>query len=79
MGHPLTPDLTQLTDDDLHKKRSELQNRLSFCYRTGNSDLVGQLHLIIDDYNFEIENRNRKLMDQLQKTSKNFGNIIDIS
>jgi hypothetical protein len=76
--HPLAPDLTKLTDDDLHKKRAELQNRLAFGYRMGHSDLIGQLHLLIQDYDAEIQTRNQKMMDQLQKNSKNFGNIINI-
>ena len=77
--HPLAPDLTKLTDDELQKKRSELQNRLAFVYRTGNTDLVGQLSMLINDYDIEIQARNQKLMDQMAKASKNFGNIINIS
>lgn len=77
--HPLTPDLTGLTDDELHNKRGDLQNRLSFGYKMGNSDMVHQLQLLIYDYDIEIQARNQKFMDQLQKQSKNFGNIINIS
>jgi hypothetical protein len=77
--HPLAPDLTKLTDDELQKKRSELQNRLTFVYRTGNADLVGQLTMLINDYDIEIQSRNQRLMDQMAKASKNFGNIINIS
>ena len=77
--HPLAPDLTKLTDDELQKKRSELQNRLAFVYRTGNADLVEQLSMLINDYDIEIQARNQKLMDQMAKASKNFGNIINIS
>jgi hypothetical protein len=77
--HPLAPDLTSLTDDELHKKRSELQNRLMFSYRMGNGDLVSQLSMLMQDYDMEIQARNQRMMDQLQKSSKNFGNIIDIN
>ena len=78
MGHPLTPDLSKLSDDELHKKRSELQNRLMFSYRMGNADLVGQIQLLIQDYDIEVQNRNQKMMDQMSKANKNFGNIINI-
>ena len=48
--HPLAPDLSKLTEDELHKKRSELQNKLGFAYRMGNSDLVQtqilEMHLL---------------------------------
>ena len=79
MAHPLAPDLTNLTEDELHKKRAELQNRLSFSYRTGNADLVGQIQLLLQDYDTEIQIRNQKMLEQMSKTSKNFGNIINIS
>ena len=77
--HPLTNDLSKLTDDELYTKRSELQNRLMFVYRTNNNDLISQLQMLIYDYDIEIQTRNQKLMDQMAKASKNFGNIINIS
>ena len=77
--HPLAPDLSKLSDDELQQKRSELQNRLMFSYRTGNADLVGQIQLLMQNYDTEIQQRNQKLLDQLQKANKNFGNIINIS
>jgi hypothetical protein len=77
--HPLAPDLTNLTEDELHKKRAELQNRLMFSYRTGNADLVGQIQLLLQDYDVEIQVRNQKMLEQMSKASKNFGNIINIS
>lgn len=77
--HPLTSDLTKLTDDELQKKRSDLNNKLHFAYRTGNGDLVAQLSMLIQDYDMEIQARNQKLLDQMAKSSKNFGNIINIS
>ena len=77
--HPLSPDLTKLPTEELHNKRAELQNRYIFAYRMGNGDLVHQLQLIIDDYVLEIENRNRKMLEDASKNSKNFGNIINIS
>lgn len=77
--HPLAPDLTKLTDDELQKKRSELQNRVSFAYKMGNASLVNQLQMLLYDYDIEIQTRNQKILDNLQKNNKNFGNIINIS
>jgi hypothetical protein len=79
MAHPLAPDLSGLTEDELHKKRAELQNRLMFSHRTGNADLVGQIQLLLQDYDTEIQIRNQKMLEQISKASKNFGNIINIS
>ena len=77
--HPLSPDLSQLTDDELQQKRGELQNRLMMSYRMGNADLVTQVQLLLGDYDIELQTRNQKMMDQMSKASKNFGNIINIS
>ena len=77
--HPLTSDLSKLTDDELQQKRGELQNRLMMSYRMGNADLVMQLQLLLGDYDIELQTRNQKMMDQMSKASKNFGNIINIS
>ena len=68
--HPLTNDLSKLTDDELHSKRAELQNRLSFAYRTGSSDLVGQIMLVIGDYGMEVERRNQKMLEAVQKSGR---------
>ena len=68
--HPLTNDLSKLTDDQLYTKRSELQNKLGFAYRMGNSDLVHQLNLVIGDYMLEIETRNKKMLDDAQKSGR---------
>ena len=77
--HPLAPDLTKLSDDELHTKRAELQNRMSFSYRMGQGDMVGQLQLLVMNYDMEIQTRNQRMLDNLQKTNKNFGNVINIT
>lgn len=68
--HPLTPDLTKLTDDELHTKRAELQNRLTFAYRMGYSDMVHQLNLLIQDYAMEVEIRNKKMLEDAQRSGR---------
>ena len=68
--HPLTNDLSKLTDEELHSKRSDLQNRLSFAYRMGHGDMVNQLQLILGDYAMEVETRNQKMLEQAQKSGR---------
>ena len=68
--HPLSPDLSKLSDDELYTKRSELQNRLGFAYRMGHGDLVHQLNLLIGDYMLEIETRNKKMLEDAQKSGR---------
>ena len=74
--HPLTNDLSKLTDEELHSKRSDLQTRLGFAYRIGNGDMVNQLQLILGDYAMEVEIRNQRMLDQAQKSGR-LGNNDD--
>jgi hypothetical protein len=76
--HPLAPNLTGLSDDDLHKKRAELQNRMTFAYRMGQGEIIGQIQLLLGDYDMEIQKRNQKMLDDMQKNNKNFKDKIDI-
>ena len=68
--HPLTNDLSKLTDEELHSKRSDLQNKLSFAYRMGHGDMVNQLQLVLGDYAMEVETRNHKMLEQAQKSGR---------
>ena len=77
--HPLSPDLSKLADDELHSKRAELQNKLSFAYRMGHGDLVGQLQMLLDDYGREVESRNQKMLNDINKNNKNFKDLINIT
>jgi hypothetical protein len=76
--HPLSPDLTQLTDAELHKKYNELVKRLNQSYKIGPYGIVRQLQMVINDYNIEIQRRNQKMLDDLSKKGKDLGGIIDI-
>ena len=78
MFHPLTPDLSKLTVDELTNKTSELLNRISTAYRLGNNDMIYQLQMLLNDYQAEMDMRNRKALAEMEKNSKNFKNIIDI-
>jgi len=77
--HPLTPDLTGLSDEELHKKHGDLQNKLMFAYRMGQGDMVGQLQLVLEDYSREVERRNQKAFDEASKNGRNYQDKIDIT
>lgn len=76
--HPLLPNLSEMPMDELQKKYSDLQNRMSTAYRFGHGDQVYQLQLLLQGYQEEIQRRNAKELEALEKNSKNFKNIIDI-
>ena len=74
--HPLTPDLSKLSLEELNKKYGDLLGRITQAYRWGNPDMVNQLQMIMEDYRMELDNRNRKQLEEMEKNSKNFKNII---
>lgn len=76
--HPLTPDLSKLSMEELTAKHSDLLKRITFAYRMGNPDMVQQLQMLLDDYQHELNARNQRQLEEMQKASKNFKNIIDI-
>jgi hypothetical protein len=77
--HPLGPDLTGLSDDELHTKYSELQKRFGQAYRFGPQSIIPQLQMLMQDYQMEISLRNQKQLEELNKNSKGPKGIIDIS
>ena len=77
--HPLGPDLTGLSDDELHTKYSELQKRFGQAYRFGPQGIIPQLQMLMQDYQMEISLRNQKQLEELNKNSKGPKGIIDIS
>ena len=76
--HPLAPDLTQLSDDELQKKQSELNKKMIQAYTFGNTELAIQLQMLLEDYNAEVQRRQAKMMEELMAKSDKFKGIIDI-
>lgn len=76
--HPLSPNLSEMPLDELVKKQGDLITRLNSAYRMGRPDIVQQLQMLLGDYQTEIGVRNQRQLDEMQKNSKNFKNIIDI-
>lgn len=76
--HPLTPDLSNLSDAELQKKYNEITSKLGMAYKMGNYALTSQLQMIAEDYGIELQMRQQKLMDDLVKKDNKFKDIIEI-
>lgn len=76
--HPLAPNLSSMSMDELTQKQADLSKRLIQCQRTGNSNLINQLLLLLEDYRNEISIRQQKMYEDATKNA-NFKNIIDIN
>ena len=77
--HPLGSNLTELSDADLQKKYGELQKRYMQAYRFGPQSIIPQIQMLMQDYQYEIQIRNQRNMDELMKNTKGPKGIIDIS
>ena len=78
MFHPLSPDLSKMSLDELNQKHSDLVKRITSAYRMGSADMVAQLQMLMNDYQAEIQRRGERALDEMQKNYKQFKNIIDI-
>lgn len=74
--HPLVEDLSAINDQDLFKKISELTNYLTQSYRLGNYSVVGQIHMLLDDYTAEANRRHQKTLEELNKKNESLKDLI---
>ena len=63
MEHPFlsSQSLEDKTLEELQSKITDLNNKLSFAYRTGNRPLINQLHMVLESY----RNQSIKKMDEM--------------
>jgi|ETNvirenome_6_30_1030629.scaffolds.fasta_scaffold145545_1 predicted MPP superfamily phosphohydrolase len=81
MVHPLTPDLTKLSDNELAEKISELNKRLAGFYQMGNHNAINQVNMLMQDYLDEQSNRMRETQKKMEEenSDKGWNDIIDIN
>ena len=77
MEHPLIGNLDTLTVEDLSKKITDLNNKLSIAMRTGNGHLCNQIRMAVESYQ---NNYQDKVQETYRKQieDSNFNSKIDI-
>lgn len=50
MKHPFINNIDDLSIEDLQNKLTDLHNKITFAYRTGNGALIHQLNMAIESY-----------------------------
>ncbi len=69
--------------DQLMTKYNDLTKRLNQAYRFGPAALVPQISMMLEHYQAEISERNRKQLEEMNKKAEESGRgykgIIDIS
>jgi len=76
--HPLVSNLSELTNEDLHKKYNELMQKLNQAYKFGPAGVIPQMQMILENYRYEMDTRNRKIMEEMEAKNDKFKGIIDI-
>lgn len=76
--HPLVGDLAGFTDDELFLKINELTSKMHRAYRMGYGDAVQQLQMILEDYRFEYQRRQDKIMEEIAGKNGDFKDYINI-
>lgn len=77
--HPLfTQDLTQLSDDELHKRHGEVLKKINQAGRLGYADAAFQLQMMLDHFHHEISRRNEEKLKKLDEKGTDFSDYINI-
>jgi len=76
--HPLVSDLSVLSTEELHKKYNELMQKYNQAHRFGPVSVLPQMQMILENYRYEMDVRNRKTMQEMEEKSDKFKGIIDI-
>lgn len=76
--HPLVTDLSGLSNEELHKKYNDLMSKMNQAYRSGPTSIIPQMQMVIENYRYEMDNRNRKTLEEMEAKGDKFKGIIDI-
>lgn len=76
--HPLVSDLSGLSNEELHKKYNDLMSKMNQAYRSGPTSIIPQMQMVIENYRYEMDNRNRKTLEEMEAKGDKFKGIIDI-
>jgi len=69
MEHPFVQSLEKKTLEELQTTISDLNNKLTFAYRTGNQPLIHQLQMVMESYRSEYK-RKMDVMFEKQNIKK---------
>lgn len=70
MEHPFVQNLSDKSLDELQNTISQLNNKLTFAYRTNNLAMIRQLLMVLESYRSEYNKKMAELMDKQKISSK---------
>ena len=79
MKHPLINNIDDLSVDDLQKRISDLNKKLSFAMRTGNAHLTGQIRMALETFNSKYQQRMQEIYEKQNRGGTDYSDKINIS
>jgi len=79
MEHPLINNIDDLSVEDLQKRISDLNKKLSFAVRSGNAHLAGQIRMALEAFDNKYRQRLQETYDKQSRSGPDFSDRIDIS
>jgi len=76
--HPLLDELSELSNEEVQKKHSDLMQKLNQAYGMGNQMPINQINMIMESYQEELNKRNKKMFDDLAGKDDKWKDLIDI-
>lgn len=74
MQHPFISDLSDKSLEELQSTITDLQGKLNFAFRMGNTPLINQLRMVIESYQTE----SAKRLDEMYK-KQNLKSSVNVS
>lgn len=78
MEHPLIPDLSGLTEEELAAKINELSKKLAIAARTGNGYLCVQIRMALESYQAKYQEKLQASYKKASNEGPNFDDKIQI-
>lgn len=76
--HPLVGNLENLSNEELHQKYNDLMAKYNQAFRFGPTTIIPQMQMILENYRYEMDRRNRKTMEEIEQKNDKFKGLIDI-
>ena len=76
--HPLVGNLEELSNEELHKKYNDLMQKYNQAFRFGPTSVIPQMQMVLENYRYEMDKRNRKTLEEMEAKNNKFKGIIDI-
>ena len=78
MFNPLLPDLTNLKNEDIDNKITELMQKFTIAARSGQGGVCQQITVILESYKQEQRRRHAAAVQKMANQNKDFDDYINV-